>query len=338
MLTPPALPDDGIAACLREHYELRVDRISFLPIGDANSAHYRVEAAEGQTYFLKLRHEDLDDMAVEVPAALHARGIEHVMAPVATVTRRLRITDRGFHWILYPYVAGHNAFDVPLSPAQWVALGETVRAVHEAVLPEALSARVPKEAYAPRWRDRVRTYQRSVETGIHLDSIAVRLAAFWSEKRDEILTLVERAEELGEALRRRTAGAIVLCHTDLHAWNILADAEDRLYIVDWDNPLLAPKERDLMFVGGGVGGTWNSPEEEAWFYEGYGAADIDRTALSYYRYERIVEDLAVFADQIFGMQGSEQDRVKALRVTEQFLPGQVVEIAHRTYARLIGGA
>ncbi len=32
---------------------------------------------------------------------------------------------------------------------------------------------------------------------------------------------------------------------------MLIDANDALYIVDWDNPILAPKERDLMFIGGG---------------------------------------------------------------------------------------
>jgi hypothetical protein len=45
-----------------------------------------------------------------------------------------------------------------------------------------------------------------------------------------------------------------LCHSDIHAGNILIDVNDDFYIVDWDNPILAPKEHDLMFIGGGQRG------------------------------------------------------------------------------------
>jgi spectinomycin phosphotransferase len=333
MLIAPEVSVGDIATCLLDNYGLRAARSDFLPIGDANSAHYRVEARDGVAYFLKLRREDLDDVAVEVPAALDAAGIQHIMAPLATATGSLQLAAHGFHWILYPFVAGHNGFQVALSPAQWVALGETVRAVHATEVPSALRERVPKEEYAPRWRDRGREYQRAVETSHYDDPIAASLASYWSDRRDEIRTLVERAEDLGSALRERAVD-YVLCHTDLHAGNVLLAEQGALYIVDWDNPLLAPKERDLMFICGGVGGIWNTPEEEAWFYQGYGATEIDLVALSYYRYERIVEDLAAFADEIFGMRGSVEDRTRALRLTEQFDPGAVVEIAHRTYARL----
>ena len=46
---------------------------------------------------------------------------------------------------------------------------------------------------------------------------------------------------------------LVLCHADLHAWNVLLDTDRQLWLVDWDETILAPKERDLMFVVGGIG-------------------------------------------------------------------------------------
>ncbi|HSG16803.1 MAG TPA: hypothetical protein VLE70_10850 [Anaerolineae bacterium] len=49
--------------------------------------------------------------------------------------------------------------------------------------------------------------------------------------------------------------------------NVLIDAAGAFFIVDWDEAILAPKERDLMSIGGGLMGGWKSPqEEEAWFY------------------------------------------------------------------------
>ena len=50
-----------------------------------------------------------------------------------------------------------------------------------------------------------------------------------------------------------------------------------------------------MFIGGGQGFAGLTPqEEEGLFYRGYGEAQIDPVAPAYYRYERIVEDIAVF--------------------------------------------
>ena len=113
-----------------------------------------------------------------------------------------------------------------------------------------------------------------------------------------------------------------MCHSDIHAGNILIGADDAFYIVDWDNPILAPKERDLMFVGGGQGFTGHTPqEEETLFYRGYGETQIDPVALAYYRYERIIQDIAVYCEQLFLSDEGGEDRAQALRhFASNFLP------------------
>jgi spectinomycin phosphotransferase len=65
-------------------------------------------------------------------------------------------------------------------------------------------------------------------------------------------------------------------------------ATEQLYIVDWENPILAPKERDLMFIGGGIDHLWKNKQDEAVFYEGYGQTKINMRALAFYRYERVI--------------------------------------------------
>ena len=68
-----------------------------------------------------------------------------------------------------------------------------------------------------------------------------------------IAALVDRADRMGRELAAEPFPR-VLCHTDLHTWNVLVDAGRRLWIVDWDEAVLAPPGRDLMFVvGGGIG-------------------------------------------------------------------------------------
>lgn len=86
-----------------------------------------------------------------------------------------------------------------------------------------------------------------------------------------------------------------------------------------------------MFVGGGQGFVGYSPEqEEAFFYSGYGRVQIDPVALAYYRYERIVEDIAVYCEQsLAGSDAGGADREQPLRYLQSnFLPGGHNCLAH----------
>jgi spectinomycin phosphotransferase len=330
MLEQPDIPDATIVACLRASFGLDVAEVTFLPLGWVNNALYRVVAASGAPYLLKLRRGPFSEATVAVPALLHARGIRQVVAPIATTSSLLWVRAHGFVWTLYPFVDGKTGFEQALTQRHWVALGQTMHAVHTTTLPDALAEQVPREDYAPRWRRRVRACDSWVRQNRAADPIAARLAAFWLARRGEILAMVDRADQLAQALQRRPV-AFVVCHSDLHARNLLISGADQVAIVDWDEPILAPKERDLMFIGGGIGGIWNTDREAAWFYQGYGPAEINLAALSYYRYERIVTDIAECAEQIFQLQGEIDERQKALGIVNQFLPNNVVDIAHRTY-------
>jgi spectinomycin phosphotransferase len=333
MLEKPDISDDTIIACLHDTFGLRIAHVAFLPLGWVNNATYRVTADNGTPYFLKLRRGNFDEIAVAIPAFLHAQGIRQVMAPVATTSHDLWVHAHGFDWILYPFFEGKTGFEVALSKPQWVALGESMKAVHTTILPATLVERMPQENYSRRWRDSVKAFHKQVAQDRYDDPIAASLAAFWLTKRDEIERIVEHAEQLALVLQQR-AVTLVVCHSDLHGRNILVGADDELAIVDWDEPILAPKERDLMFIGGGVGGIWNTDQETRWFYHGYGQTEINLVALSYYRYERIVVDIAEISERIFGMQGSVEERQKGLGLVNQFLPNNVVDIAHRSYQQL----
>ncbi len=336
MLTKPPLSDDAIVRLLGAAYTLTITDVTFLPLGaDMNSAVYRVTNSDGMPYFLKLRRGDFTEEAVAVPAYLHAQGIHAVMAPLTTTSCTLWVHEYGYDWILYPFLDGTDGWNVPLSAAQWAALGAALKAIHTTRIPPNMAARLPVETFSPHLRNVVRSYAQSVRQRTFDDHIAEQFATFWRANHDEIEHIVERAEHLAERAQQHSA-PLVLCHTDIHAGNVMLGANDAITIVDWDNPALAPKERDLMFVGGGIGRYWSNPEDGLVFYQAYGATTVDWDILCYYRYERIVAEFAAYGDQIFGVQGDLQDREVALeQVTGQFGPGNVLAIAHATYEQHI---
>ena len=149
-------------------------------------------------------------------------------------------------------------------------------------------------------------------------------------KREEIAYLVKRMEELAAVVQSQPL-EFVLCHADIHGGNTLISDDGELYIVDWDNPILAPKERDLMFIGGGIDNIRDGKREEAIFYEGYGETEINLSALAYYRHERIIQDLAAFGEQLLLTDKGGADREQAyIWFASNFETGDTMEIARKT--------
>jgi spectinomycin phosphotransferase len=331
MLEKPDIQDEKIIACLQAEYGLLVAQVAFLPLGaDLNTAVYRAVAADETSYFVKLRRGVFDETAAMLPKWLSDQGIRQIIAPLATTTGQLWASLDTFTLILYPFIAGHNGYEVDLSDRHWGDFGTALKRIHTAAVPPALTRRIPQETYAPQGREIVKTFLERIEADTFADPIAVKLAAFLKARRAEVLDLVGRAERLALALQNRTSEFIV-CHSDIHAGNILIDANGALYIVDWDNPILALKERDLMFVGGAQFGDVRTPhEEEALFYRGYGQTQLDQVALAYYRYERIIQDIAIYCEQLFLTDEGGEDREQALHYfMSNFLPNGTIAIAYQ---------
>lgn len=340
MLEKPDIQEEKISASLQEAYGLHVRGLNFLPLGaDVNAAVYRAVAArvaegvtgEERAYFVKLRRGIFDEIAVTLPKFLSDQGIEQIIAPIATTTGQLWTTLGDFTVILYPFVVGHNGYERPLLDRHWADLGSALRRIQTAVIPPVLSARIPQERYSPQWRESVTHFLALVEGAHYADPVSSKVARLLQTNRDEIENLIARTEQLALALQARTL-EFVVCHTDLHAGNVLIAEEDTLYMVDWDNPILAAKERDLMFVGGGLMGNGRTPpEEEALFYATYGQPSINQGALAYYRYERIIQDIAAYCEQLLLSDAGGEDREQSFYyLASNFLPDSVLTIAYQT--------
>lgn len=340
MLEKPNIEDSQIITCLQTNYGLNVVQLAFLPLGaDRNTAVYRADSDDGTPYFVKLRGGVFDEMTILVPQFLHKQGIKQVIAPVPTVSRQLWTTINDFRLAVFPFVDGRSGYEVRLSGQHWVDFGRALKTLHSVELPPAFLARIQRETYSPRWREKVRLFQTMVETTAFADPVAAELAALLRQKREVVSRLVERAEQLAAVLQRQSP-PLVLCHADIHIHNILIDGHDQLFIVDWDTLILAPKERDLMFTGGGQFANQRSPqEEEGLFYRGYGAAAIDKRALAYYRHERIVQDIAEYCGQLLLTDAGGLDREEGLRqLTGQFLPGQVIDMTFQSDKHVPSGS
>lgn len=331
MLTKPNIQDSAIIKCLADAYGLDATAIDFLPLGaDFNTAVYRVTTTHQIDYFLKLKSGEFTEASVAVPKYLADRGIKQIIPPLSTTTGELWGNLGAFKAILYPYIEGSNGVDTKLSEDQWIQLGATLKMLHEINISPSIIKNVPKEAFSPQGRKTVKTFLARIENELFEEPIALEMAKFLSSKRLEIHTIIEKTEALATILQQQPLNP-VLCHADLHGWNLMIDEASALYVIDWDTLILAPKERDLMFIGAGIWDSGRTPtEEELLFYRGYGQADINPNAIAYYRFERILQDIAAYCEYIFLSDQGGDDRAQCFEYLKaNFLPGRTIERAYQ---------
>lgn len=330
----------SIIDCLKANYGISVALLTLLPIGaDMNASVYKAETQSSQSYFVKLKRGHRHDMSVTLLALLQASGIQQIIPPIKTTNGELTQHINDFTLTVYPFVNGQNGFCYNLTDNQWIALGKVLRQVHEFDVPSSVKDLIRKEAYSDKWRKAVRLLYAHIDGNLNGDDTALKLQSFMREHRMVIHHLVDRAEALSKKIQKPSP-EFVLCHSDIHGGNVLIDENDSIFIVDWDDPIMAPKERDLMFIGGGVANVWNNPREEEFFYKGYGKTKINRAILAYYRHERIVEDIAEFGQALLLTTDGGGDRMEMFRQFKgMFEPNGVVDIALKTdihpQARLI---
>ena len=322
MIEKPDISDEKIINALHEYYSIQASEIEFLPIGnDASAFSHRVEAKNGNTYFLKLKRKLSNLAGLFVPRFLSDNGIKQVIAPLPTKTQEFTVEMDEFALILYPFIAGQEAMKVGMTNAQWKDFGSTLKRIHSTDLPTDVAQYVKRETFIPQWSNSAKELHKKINTRNYDDRYRKELAAFWKENNERIQILIERAEILGKRLQQADL-EFVLCHADIHTANILLTQEQELFIVDWDDTLLAPKERDLMFVLG-------EKREEQLFFKGYGRMEINPLALTYYGYEWCVQEIGDFGERVFLTndtgESTKQDAVEGFK--KLFSQGDVVESA-----------
>lgn len=329
MLDKPNLAEAAIAAALQAHYGIAVRSLEFLPIGnDARAWVYRVESDE-RPYFLKLRRGAPKRSALYAPHYLQSQGIASAAAPTAARSNQLYAPLDGFSLILYPWIEGRSAWGMRLSSRQWAEWGGIMRSIHQTTITNELAELLPRETFGKAWTatlDRI----HHLAAGDVQDEIARAMAQVWQSKAAQIEEARQRYLALGERLGAASPD-LALCHADIHKANIMIDESDAIHIVDWDEAVIAPKERDLMFfVADG-----HAPEAVDAFLRGYGESKVDPIGIAYYRYDWALQEFCDNGERVF-ISETLTDRERRFALNEfkrLFVKGDVIDRARQAYCQ-----
>jgi spectinomycin phosphotransferase len=313
------IPDELLRTTLQDQYDLVPVTLEFLPVGlDYHAGVYRVVSKQGSPYLLKLTSRPLYEPRYQVPRYLHDQGIPSVVAPLPTSSGALWAKLLDWTAIVYPFIDGDSSF-TGMTDEQWRELGRIFKQIHQVMVPTERFESLRKETFDAaeyvRW---IQTFEIQHLHSRSAGSVSQHaLRADWLAHQATIHTAVSSLEKLAGALQKRS-GPYVFCHADLHPANLIRDANGHVFVIDWDDVMLAPKERDFIFV--------REPGADA-FWEGYGQTQIDWIALTYYRWERVVQDVIACADDMFFKDDlGEETRADIARLFHEILLGNTSTI------------
>ena len=287
---------------VREDFGLDLASIDEVHHGaDETAQLWHVVTADGQRYAVKLTGGG-SPAALRVTAELAGRGVAGVAAPLSSTDGTLWTERAGRRLSVTPWVADRRALDGGMTAAHWSSLGALLAGVHATPVTDAPTHLLPRERHDPSGLlADVRTVDRGLRAvgaaphATGADELTVAVADEWCAAASLVAALLDPVDELGRVLRGRER-ADVLCHADPHIGNLLLGDHGEVWLVDWDDAVLAPREVDLMFVLGGVlaFAPVTRTEQDA-FFEGYGPVEPDPERLAYHLSVRALVDVADWA-------------------------------------------
>ena len=166
------------------------------------------------------------------------------------------------------------------------------------------------------------------------DSLTAALIRDWMAAADSLALVLAQIDGLGGELRAEAA-ATVVCHCDAHIGNVLISDDGEVWLLDWDEVVRAPRERDLMFVIDGVLGDPVTAEQQRWFFDGYGRVDVDPRRLAYDRYSWALQDVADFVARVLDRSGPRAEAGQALALFRSVVgPTGIVSRAVRSLQQI----
>ncbi|WP_410812614.1 phosphotransferase enzyme family protein [Micromonospora sp. 067-2] len=304
-----------VAGWVRADFGLDLTTVDEVTHGaDQHARLWRASCADGARYAVKLSGGGTPAGLV-VAAHLAEQGVPGIAAPLRTPDGGLRSHRSGRRLSVVPWVSDRRALGGPMTEAHWRAYGELLAAVHAVPVTDELVRLLPRGGAAYRrivaatraTAERLRDPDPADPAG----PLVAEMAAVWSVAADQVSTLIREVERLAAD----PAGAMVVCHGDPHLGNLLLGPDGQVWLIDWDDAVLAPIECDLMFVTGGVlAFATITTEQRAAVLAGYGSADVDPRRLAWFLAVRALDDLSDWTSQALDTGASVADRARAADV------------------------
>lgn len=244
MLEPPSdLRPELVASTLAQYWELRPARVAYETIGHG-SHNWMVSDVDGARWFVKAdRSPSATRTAAYLTAAqLHAGGLDFVHAAIADRSGELRRRVGAWEISVFPFIDGHNPDFTD----------DTQRARIAGIIGQ-LHHHQPIPAITPRWTAGNEKAALIELLDSELDQpwsdgpYAARAHALVRDCEPGIRELLRLHDRLTDRLDQ-SDHPWVITHGEPHGGNTVIDNHGKVHLIDCDDMMLAPPERDLWLL------------------------------------------------------------------------------------------
>jgi spectinomycin phosphotransferase len=233
-----------LAAVLRREYGIEAASMVDAPRGFVADT-FDVRATDGRRFFVKLlplwADTDAALRGLPILEELHALGIDTVSRPLRTGADRLSVVVEERPLIIFDFVDGHSGRALDYDVEQYVGL---LARIHRSTALVTVS--LPHEDFRLPWAEQFEQLFARVLREPPATAPRAAVRQLMEHHRDQVERDWATLAALARACRH-ASWTPRLTHGDALGDNLIVDDDGRLYLIDWDAPLLAPAERDTWF-------------------------------------------------------------------------------------------
>lgn len=311
MLTEPNISQSTIKSKIEEVYGFQLVNLTFIKGGEASWG-YKVETNDGKLYFCKI-HTGLTDHEKRfelIYKLFNNAGIKNITHPIKTNTGELVFYVDKYPTALFNFIGGSNSNDQPLNDEQRFSFGQLLGKIHQAN--KVVGEFSIKEDFE--YGNKERLLNTMDQINIYLkdpSKYKSRTAELLLKNKEKIFKRVKELEDLGEKLIRQNI-EFVVCHSEPHAWNTMIDKKGQVYLIDWDDSLYAPKEKDLNMI-----------KDDQIKLDGYksvvGEFKINQEIIHYYQMEWNISEIDAWSNSLLNEESNETQYTHYLEQFEKDL-------------------
>jgi spectinomycin phosphotransferase len=303
MLTESKIDKSLLKDVIREKFGIKVVCFTLVPKWGAARG-YMIESSDHKSFFLKIYWDDkIPDSAFRFADDLFARaGIVNIAHPIPTSHGQMRVHIRDFQIALFDWISGRTAEEHKLTDTQLERLGELLAKIHQS---KTITGEYPvRENFAIPFKNRfLAIFDSMSKIPDKSTKYRTRLKLFLETHRQKFMRELETLEKLQRKVKAMRL-EFVNCHGEPSPGNILSSNDGEIHLLDWDEPIFAPKEKDLLFFKDNV-----EP-----VMKGYSAfsrdAVIDRDVLEFYGHMWNLGEIAYYGSKIlFEDHSDEQNQI-----------------------------
>jgi hypothetical protein len=274
---------------IEDNWDISIEEINIAPRGFVAETFYvKTKLIDYFVKVINVKSRYIGNIVESIPIIeeMFMLGIKNIPEVIKTNTNSNIYKDSKYVILLFKKINGHSTWDY--NKDQYYSL---LKSIHD-LNPNTFNNRIILERFDFPFEKELVTALKVLRNN---DSIK-RLIEIDDKYIDKIMEYIDLFKKIISKCKQTDFDRRIT-HGDAPG-NIISTKENKIYLIDWDDLLLAPIERDL------------------WFHEGdpligkyYPTYDKSQLAYSYYVLKRFLDDLLGFLEEIFSPEISETNKI-----------------------------